>query len=169
MIATSAATGPRLMVCVSILAAAPSIGVAFTAPSKVIGTPARDQQEREDQTQGHEDEDQGSHQINVEVSQVLVAAQAADHGQHHGQPRGGRDELKPDDAAELTEITQMLLAGVVLEIRIGHKRADRVEHHAGIGTRVVDPGGILVTESAERALAVGVKREDTAGRTAGRS
>ena len=37
--ATSAATGPRAMVWVSILAAAPSIGVALTAPSKVIGIP----------------------------------------------------------------------------------------------------------------------------------
>ena len=40
LIATSAATGPRAIVWVSIFVAAPSSVVAVAAPSKVIGTPS---------------------------------------------------------------------------------------------------------------------------------
>ena len=133
LIATSAATGPgRLSACPS-WSAAPSIGVAFTAPSKVIGMPLATSISATTSADGHEDEDQAPHQVDVEVSQVLVAAQTADHGQHDGQSRGGCDELKPDDAAELAEVTQVLLTGVMLEIGVGDERADGVEDHAGIG------------------------------------
>ena len=73
---------------------------------------------------------------------------------------GGRgDEHQPDDAAELAEVRQVLLARVVLEVRVGHERADRVEDHAGVGAGVLDARGVLVAQRPERALAVGVQRQ----------
>ncbi len=80
---------------------------------------------------------------------MLIAAQAADGGQHHAQPGRGRDELEPDDPAELAEIRQVLLAGVVLEVGVGHERADGVEDHAGVGAGVVDSGGVLVSRGPQ--------------------
>ncbi len=53
----------------------------------------------------------------------------------------------------------MLLAGVVLEVGVGHERADGVEDDAGIGTGVVYARGILVAESPQRPLSIGVQRE----------
>ena len=53
----------------------------------------------------------------------------------------------------------MLLAGVMLEIGVGHERADGVEDDAGIGDLVVHARGVLVAEGPQRALAIGVQRE----------
>ena len=117
------------------------------------------QQERQDHTQRDEDEYQDPHQVDVEVAHGLVAAQRPDHGQHDGQSRGGGNELQPDDPAHLTEVTEVLLAGVMLEIGVGHERADGVEDDAGIGTGVVNARGVLVAESPQRALSIGVQRE----------
>ena len=61
--------------------------------------------------------------------------------------------------AELAEVREMLLAGVVLEVGVGDERADGVEDHAGVGAGVLDAGRVLVAQRPERALAVGVQRQ----------
>ena len=167
--ATSAATGPRLMVCVSILAAAPSIGVALTAPSKVIGIPLATSRSARTRHNGTKTKIQDPHQVDVEVAQVLVAPQAADHGQHDGQPRGRGDELEPDDSAELTEVTQVLLAGVVLEVGIGHERADGIEDHPGIGAVMLRPRRCPCNPRPRASPCRRGSAAGTAGRRAGRS
>ena len=117
----------------------------------------RYQQYGQHQGQRHQHEDHRPRRIQVEVAQVLVAAQPADHRQHHGQPAGRRDELEPDDPAKLAEIRQVLLARVVLEVGVGDERADRVEDHGRVGVLVLDPSGVLVAERREGPLAVGVQ------------
>ena len=77
-------------------------------------------------------------------------------------PHAGRDELEPDDRAKLAEIRKMLLARIMLEVGVGHERADRVEDHGRVGPGVVDPRRVFVAERGERALAVGVQERQMA-------
>ena len=148
--ATSAATGPRAIVCEP-----PSRVVALHAPSKVIGIPQATSSSATTSDSGSSTKTSRRAQVEVEVAQVPVAAQPADHGQHHRQARGRRDELEPDDPAELAEVRQVLLARVVLEVRVGHERADGVEDHGCIGAGMLDSGGVLVSERRSEPLPSG--------------
>ena len=125
--------------------------------------PRPDQQDGDDHGDGNENEDKPAHQVEVEVAHVRVATQAAQ-GREHDAKAGGRgDEHQPDDAGQLAEIRQVLLARVVLEVRVGHERADRVEHDAGIGAGMIDARRVFVAQSGERALTVGVEGQALLG------
>ncbi len=86
LIATSAATGPRAIVWVSIL-------VGRAVERGRLRRPLEGHRHRRCRpaatatirASGHEDEDQAPHQVDIEVAQVLVAPQAAERRQHHAQ------------------------------------------------------------------------------------
>ena len=82
---------------------------------------------------GTQHEAEPAQRVQVKIAQLALAAQAANHRQHHGQPARRRDELQPDDRAELAEIREMLLARIMLEVGVGDERADRVEDHGRVG------------------------------------
>ncbi len=158
LIATSAATGPTAIVCVPALERG-RLGGA----SKRHRHAGRHQQDRDDGRQAERARSKSPRiSVQVEVAQSSLAAQAANHRQHHGQPAGRRHELQPDDRAELAEIREMLLARIMLEIGVGHERADRVEDHGRVGPGMVGPRHVLVAERRERALAVGVQERQMA-------
>ncbi len=54
----------------------------------------------------------------------------------------------------------MLLARVMLQVRVRHERADRVEDHGGIGPGMIDARRVLVPERREGSFAVRVEGED---------
>ena len=145
--ATSAATGPTAIVCVP-----RSSVLAWAAPRSVIGTPVATSKTATMTDSGTSTKTEPAQRIQVEVAQLALAAQAADHRQHHGQPAGRRDELKPHDRAELAEIREMLLARIMLEVGVGHERADRVEDHGRVGPGVLDARGVLVAERRRAVL-----------------
>ena len=56
----------------------------------------------------------------------------------------------------------MLLARIMLEVGVGHERADRVEDDGRVGPGMVGPRHVLVAERRQRALAVGVQERQMA-------
>ena len=93
--ATSAATGPTAIVCVP-----RSSVLAWLRLASVIGTPVATSKIATTIDSGTSTKTEPAQRIQVEIAQLALAAQAADHRQHHGQPAGRRDELKPDDRAQ---------------------------------------------------------------------
>ena len=84
-------------------------------------------------------------------------------------PTAGGDEHHPDDAANLAEIGEVLLAGIVLQIGVGDERADGVEHDRGIGAIELRSRHIFISERAKRALSVGIQGEQSLGVKQGRT
>ena len=140
------------MVC-----AAPLERGRLDSASQRHGDAGGHQQDRDQDRQRHEHETEPAQRVQVKVAQLALAAQAADHRQHDGQPAGRRDELKPHDRAKLAEIREMLLARIMLEVGVGHERADRVEDDGRVGPGMLGSRHVLVAERGQRALAVGVQ------------
>ena len=100
LIATSAATGPRQIV----------LGLELGRGAVERSWPERPRRRssarpmptsRTATTSGDRDEheDEAPHQVDIEVAQVVVAAQAAEGRQHDGQAGRRGDEHQPDDRA----------------------------------------------------------------------
>ncbi len=121
--------------------------LAWTAPRSVIGTPVATSKTATSTDSGTSTKTEPAQRVEVEVAQLALAAQAADHRQHDRQPAGRRDELKPDDRAELAEIREMLLARIMLEVGVGHERADRVEDDGRVGPGMLDSRRVLVARA----------------------
>ena len=96
-------------------------------PVQGHGHAAGDEQHADNEAQRNEDVGRAAPQIDVEVSHVLVAAKPADDRQQGRHADHRRNGLFPADEEQLAEVREVDLAGVVLEIGIRQKRADRVE------------------------------------------
>ncbi len=81
--------------------------LAFADPWNVIRTQVHEQD-------GHDDRQLGTRtktrpQVSIEIAEMLVAAQSADHGKHHSQTASRCDKLEPDHRAELAEVRQQVV------------------------------------------------------------
>ena len=85
------------------------------------------EQHTDNEAERHEDVGRPTPQIDIEIAHVLVAAQPANNRHQGGHPDHRRKDLLPEDEEQLAEVRQVDLAGVVLEIGVRQKRADRVE------------------------------------------
>ena len=101
--------------------------------------------------QKNKGEDKGNRQERIDhhpphvhkiVTEFGRAAKSPDNGHERAEADGGRYEHIPDAKENLTEVRQMLIPGIVLQISVRHER-----DHA-----VKDGGG------KEHALAVGIQR-----------
>ena len=104
---------------------------------------ARHEQHSDNEAERHKDVCRPAPQIDIEIAHVLVAAQPANNCHQGGHPDHRRKNLLPADEKQLAKVRQVDLAGVVLEIGVRQKRADRVE----------DRG------RSEHLLAVGIQRQ----------
>lgn len=113
------------MVCV-----APSRVRATAAPSKVIGTPPGNQDERNKQGERQQHEKSDPEKIEVKIADALPASQRARKGGKACDSCGSGDELQPHQSGKLGEIAHCGFSGIVLEVGVCDERRRGVEYQA---------------------------------------
>ena len=103
---------------------------------------AQHQHAGRDQAEGQQHQKGGPHHVGVKIAHQHLAGQAARQGRQAGQTRG-RSQVLQKHQGELSDITERLFAGIVLQIGVG-----------GEGSRGVEDQAAL-----QSALAVGIERQ----------